>query len=55
MKVTAPTAPVIAGLLDYGTDDKRIKDSLRLAKENNLKYTFKSIGNAIGTSQYHPP
>ncbi|HMV08866.1 MAG TPA: L-serine ammonia-lyase, iron-sulfur-dependent subunit beta [Cyclobacteriaceae bacterium] len=42
---------IIAGLLDYRTDDKRIKDSLELAKENNLKYTFKSIGNA---SALHP-
>lgn len=42
---------IIAGLLDYKTDDKRIKDSLELAKENNLKYTFKSIGNA---SALHP-
>jgi L-serine dehydratase len=42
---------IIAGLLDYQTDDKRIKDSLDLAKENNLKYTFKSVGNA---SLLHP-
>jgi L-serine dehydratase len=38
-------------LLDYQTDDKRIKDSLDLAKESNLKYTFKSVGNA---SLLHP-
>ncbi|MBL7832650.1 MAG: L-serine ammonia-lyase, iron-sulfur-dependent subunit beta [Cyclobacteriaceae bacterium] len=42
---------IIAGLLDYRTDDKRIKDALELAKENNLHYTFKSIGNA---SALHP-
>lgn len=42
---------IIAGLLDYRTDDKRIKDALELAKENNLKYAFKSIGNA---SALHP-
>ncbi len=42
---------IIAGLLDYRTDDKRIKDSLNLAKENKLKYTFKSVGNA---SALHP-
>ncbi len=42
---------IIAGLLDYHTDDKRIKDALDLAKENNLKYTFKSVGNA---SALHP-
>lgn len=42
---------VLAGLLDLKTDDKRIKESLELAKEKGLKYTFKSIGNA---STYHP-
>lgn len=42
---------IIAGLLDYKTDDKRIKDALDLAKENKLNYTFKSIGNA---SALHP-
>ena len=42
---------IIAGLLDYKTDDKRIKDSLDLAKEAGLKYHFKSIGNA---SALHP-
>jgi len=42
---------IIAGLLDYKTDDKRIKDSLDLAKEKGLTYHFKSIGNA---SALHP-
>ena len=42
---------IIAGLLDYKTDDKRIKDSLELAKEKGLKYHFKSVGNA---STMHP-
>jgi L-serine dehydratase len=42
---------IIAGLLDFKTDDKRIKDSLDLAKEKGLKYHFKSIGNA---STMHP-
>jgi L-serine dehydratase len=42
---------IIAGLLDFKTDDKRIKDSLELAKENGLVYHFKSIGNA---SALHP-
>lgn len=42
---------IIAGLLDFHTDDKRIKESLELAKEQGLKYKFKSIGNA---STYHP-
>jgi L-serine dehydratase len=33
------------------TDDKRIKESLELAKERGLKYTFKSVANA---STFHP-
>lgn len=42
---------IIAGLLDFKTDDKRIKESLTLAKEQGLKYSFKSVGNA---STMHP-
>lgn len=42
---------IIAGLLDFKTDDKRIKDSLDLAKTQGLKYHFRSIGNA---STMHP-
>ncbi len=42
---------IIAGLLDFKTDDKRIKDSIELAKEAGLQYHFKSIGNA---SALHP-
>lgn len=42
---------IIAGLLDYKTDDKRIKDSLDIAAQEGLKYKFKSIGNA---SALHP-
>jgi L-serine dehydratase len=42
---------IIAGLLDYTTDDKRIKDSLQLAKDQGLVFHFKSIGNA---SALHP-
>ncbi|MTI30151.1 L-serine ammonia-lyase, iron-sulfur-dependent subunit beta [Xanthovirga aplysinae] len=42
---------IIAGLLDFKTDDKRIKKSLDHAKEKGLKYTFKSVGNA---STFHP-
>lgn len=42
---------IVAGLMDFHTDDKRIKDSLQLAKESGLRYTFKSVGNA---STYHP-
>ncbi len=42
---------IIAGLLDYKTDDKRIKESLDLATKQGLHYTFKSVGNA---STMHP-
>jgi L-serine dehydratase len=42
---------IIAGLLDYKTDDKRIKESLDIAEKEGLKYTFKSVGNA---SALHP-
>lgn len=42
---------VIAGLLDFKTDDKRIKDALDLAAQQGLKYHFRSIGNA---SALHP-
>jgi L-serine dehydratase len=42
---------VIAGLLDFNTDDKRIKESLDLAPGRGLHYTFKSVGNA---STLHP-
>src|SRR5882762_10362847 len=37
---------IIAGLLDFNTDDKRIKESLDLAVKEGLVYKFKSIGNA---------
>ncbi|MBX2945543.1 MAG: L-serine ammonia-lyase, iron-sulfur-dependent subunit beta [Cyclobacteriaceae bacterium] len=42
---------IIAGLLDFKTDDKRIKDALDLAGKMGLKYQFKSVGNA---STMHP-
>jgi L-serine dehydratase len=42
---------VIGGLLDFNTDDKRIKDSLDLASQFGLSYKFKSVGNA---STMHP-
>lgn len=42
---------IIAGLLDFKTDDIRIKDSLALAEKQGLAYRFKSIGNA---STMHP-
>src|SRR5690606_15067353 len=37
---------IIAGLLDYKTDDKRIKDALEIAPRESLSYSFKSVGNA---------
>src|SRR5688572_23063259 len=42
---------IIAGLLDFKTDDKRIKEALEIADEKGLKYHFKSVGNA---STLHP-
>lgn len=42
---------IIAGLLDFKTDDKRIKEALDIAARENLVYKFKSIGNA---SALHP-
>lgn len=42
---------IIAGLLDFKTDDKRIKNALDLASEQGLKYRFKSVANA---STMHP-
>ena len=42
---------IIGGLMDFNTDDARIKNSLELAREAQLKFTFKSIGNS---SIHHP-
>ncbi len=42
---------IIAGLLDFKTDDKRIKEALAIAPEAGLRYTFKSVGSA---STLHP-
>ena len=42
---------IIAGLLDFKTDDKRIKESFKHAQEAGLIYKFKSTGNA---SAMHP-
>jgi L-serine dehydratase len=42
---------IIAGLMDFKTDDAQIKNSLELANEKNLKFNFKSIGNS---SIHHP-
>lgn len=42
---------IIAGLMDFKTDDSRIRTSLELAREQGLEYVFKSVGNA---STLHP-
>lgn len=42
---------IIAGLLDFKTDDKRIKTAFDHAKKSKLNYNFKSVGNA---STMHP-
>jgi L-serine dehydratase len=42
---------ILGGLMDFKTDDARIKNAIEIAKEQNLKYTFKSIGNS---SVHHP-
>lgn len=42
---------IIAGLLDFKTDDIRIKTSFDHAEKKGLSYTFKSVGNA---STRHP-
>jgi L-serine dehydratase len=42
---------IVAGLLDYKTDDKRIKEALDIAPTEGLKFSFRSVGNA---STLHP-
>ncbi len=42
---------IIAGLLNFKTDDERIRDSFSYAGEAKLDYHFRSIGNA---STFHP-
>ena len=42
---------ILAGLMDFKTDDERIKDALGIAKQEGLKYTFRSVGSA---STFHP-
>ena len=42
---------ILAGLLGFKTDDKRIKESIEIASNEGLHYSFKSIGNA---STLHP-
>jgi L-serine dehydratase len=42
---------VVAGLLDYKTDDARIKTSFDEAEKKGFEFEFKPVGNA---SIYHP-
>jgi L-serine dehydratase len=42
---------IIAGLMDFRTDDVRIKESLELANQQGLVYHFKGVANA---STLHP-
>lgn len=42
---------IVAGLLDFKTDDARIKASFEEAKKKGLAFTFRSVGNA---STLHP-
>ncbi|MGB0524701.1 MAG: L-serine ammonia-lyase, iron-sulfur-dependent subunit beta [Flammeovirgaceae bacterium] len=42
---------IIAGLLGYKTDDKRIKTSFEEAEKVGFEYSFHPVGNA---STYHP-
>lgn len=42
---------ILAGLMDFETDDKRIKEAIEIAYKSGLKYHFKSVGNA---STLHP-
>jgi L-serine dehydratase len=42
---------ILAGLMDFNTDDVRIKQSLDIAKERNITFTIKGVANA---STYHP-
>lgn len=42
---------ILAGLMDFKTDDKRIKSAIDLTKDVGLSYKFRSIGSA---STFHP-
>ncbi len=42
---------ILGGLMDFRTDDARIKNALEIAAEKGLTYKFKSIGNS---SIHHP-
>lgn len=42
---------ILGGLMDFNTDDPKIKNALEIAAERGLIYKFKSIGNS---SVHHP-
>lgn len=42
---------ILAGLLDFKTDDTRIKEAFEHAQQKGLRFTFKSVANA---STMHP-
>lgn len=42
---------ILAGLMGFATDDKRIKEAIELAGTASIAYRFKSVGNA---STLHP-
>jgi L-serine dehydratase len=42
---------ILAGLMGFATDDKRIKEAIEHASASGLAYRFKSVGNA---STLHP-
>ena len=42
---------IIGGLLDFATDDVRIKNSIEIASNEGMKFNFRSVGNA---STFHP-
>lgn len=42
---------IVAGLMDYKTDDERIRNAFDHAEENGFEFKFKSVGNA---SIMHP-
>jgi len=42
---------ILAGMMNYMTDDKRIKNAIDLTKEVGLSFRFRSIGSA---TLYHP-
>ncbi|MCB9231171.1 MAG: L-serine ammonia-lyase, iron-sulfur-dependent, subunit beta [Bacteroidia bacterium] len=42
---------IMAGLLDFKTDDDRIREALEIAKQKGIEYVFRSVSNA---SHLHP-